>query len=306
MPRSRPATGLRFVDRDASVTATPTAPDRFRLGPPLGRGNFGAVYRAYDRRGDRWVALKLAFDDDSLLRAEARALARVVHPNVVDLVASGPGWLALELVDGPNFLEYVRATLPSEHPPALQPTLPGAFGAATQDMGKSDFRSCGPGGFRRIVRVLPDIFAALDAVHRAGFVHRDLQPANVRVAEGERPVLLDFGIAAAPLQEVPRRHAIKASPGATAIYGSPEEASGRVDFSADLYSLGVMLFEAITGTPPFDGGGPDVLVRKQTLDGPAPSEVVADVPEDLDALVERLLRRDPRRRPTLDALRATF
>lgn len=252
------------------------------------------------------MALKLAFDDDSLLRSEARVLARIVHPNVVDLVASGEGWLALELIDGPDFLTYVRTGLPSEIPPAMQETLPGAFGASMQDLGKSDFRSCGAAGFERLERVMPGILAAIGAVHRAEFVHRDLQPANVRVAEGDRPVLLDFGIAAAPQQAVPRRHHWVEGPGATATYGSPEEAGGKVDFPADLYSLGVMLFEAVTGTPPFHGGGPDVLVRKQTLDGPAPSEVVGDVPPALDTLITSLLRRDPRRRPTLAELQARF
>ena len=268
---------------------------RFRLGPPLGAGAFSRVHRAYDREARCWRALKHGAHVDRL-EAEGERLARVRSDHVVrshGLLNGGHyGALCLELVPGPDALSYVRGDGPRKAiETARRPrrNLPMAFGAALQEEGTSGYVPLGGGGLGRLRHVLRGALQALQAVHHAGLVHLDLHAGNLRVSEG-RPVLLDFDGARAPGRVKDQA--------ATAHALAPELAEGRAVPASDLYALGVMLFEALTGRAPFEGGGPAVLVHKLTVEAPRVRDLVAEVPPELDALAAGLLARAPGRRPS--------
>jgi tetratricopeptide (TPR) repeat protein len=231
----------------------------------------GVVYEAWDRQRGARVALKTLRDLDAnaiyYFKREFRSLADVVHPNLVqlhELYSVGDRWFfTMELVEGTDFLSYVRT-----RPDRLRPAL----------------------------RQLAEGVAAL---HATGKLHRDIKPSNALVCGDGRVVLLDFGLvtdlgATALYQTV-------AGPGlvGTPIYLAPEQAAaeGKLSPACDWYSVGVLLYEVLTGVPPFEGGLLEVLREKQRRDPPPPRMVVAAVPEDLDALCMALLARQPEDRP---------
>ncbi|MEM1414368.1 MAG: serine/threonine-protein kinase [Myxococcota bacterium] len=277
---------------------TTLAEPRYRLGPPLGEGAFASVHRAYDRRTRRWVALKHGPDADRL-RHEAGCLGRIADPHVVGLEGhlDGPDYaaLALELLEGPDALSFVRGAAPREAPESAgrpRRNLPMAFGSPLQEEGRSGYVPLDAEGARRLRSVLRGALRGLGAVHAAGLLHLDLHAGNLRVVEG-RAVLLDLGLAR-PIGATMRGQL------ATAHALAPELAEGRAGPASDLYALGVLLFEALTGRAPFEGGGPAVLVHKLTVAAPRASELIEDVPADLDALTADLLARAPGARPSID------
>ena len=269
-----------------------TLPAGVRLGcyevaAKIGEGGMGEVYRARDTKLDREVALKvlpetLAGDRQRLdrLRREARVIAALNHPNIVTLFSieetDETVVLVMELVDG-HRLDHL---LPATGFP-LSELLP-------------------------IVRALTD---AIDAAHRAGIVHRDLKPANVMVTGDGRVKVLDFGLAkpvASP--EVPpddRKTVADASPLTepatvlgTAAYMAPEQLRGEVvDGRADIFSLGVMLYELSTGCRPFQGRTLAEIGAAVLKDEPAPlSTQRPDLPRQLETIVRCCLAKDPGRR----------
>ena len=247
---------------------------RFSVLRPLGRGGMGVVYEAVDRQWNLRVAVKALSElgPAALLRLknEFRAVQSIHHPNLVrlgELLEDHGQWLiTMELVDGVDFVRWVR--------------------------GDSD----GDGrGFdeARLRSALRQLVEALMALHAAGIVHRDVKPANVLVTGKGRLVLLDFGLVTrVALDDALTDGRIIG----TVDYMAPEQAAGlSVATSADWYSVGAMLYEALTGRVPFDGPDPMVLEQKSRLDPPAPSTLAA-VPPDLDRLCMELLARDPARR----------
>ncbi len=273
--------------------------DRYRLGPTLGAGGFGTVVRAFDRTKGRWVAAKVS-TDVARLRREYAALRAVDHRHVVRPLELRLGQdqaaLVMELVEGEDFVRAVRSDVPPRpQTPGPRRNLPVAFGYPMQEEGVSAYRDCGPDGYRRLRVWLPLVAGALQAVHTGGYLHLDVRPANVVV--GHTPVLLDLGLAH-PLGEPVGGEAIIGG----AVYLAPELAMGRATEASDAYSLGVLLFEALTGRAPFEGGGPEVLVAKQSLRAPAPKEVVSAIPDDLDSLCRGLLARSPADRLSLAAV----
>ena len=248
---------------------------RFEVHRLLGRGGFGAVYECYDRAQDRQIALKLLRRNDSRFlyrfKREFRALVDIRHPNVVELYelfSEDRRWFfTMELIRGVTFLQYVSADGDPPHP------------------------SRPPARLERLRAAGRQLARAIAAVHGAGMLHRDIKPENVLVSNNGRVRLLDFGL----VHEEPLDACQSLMLAGTPSYISPEQAAGLpVGGATDWYSFGVMLFESLTGSLP-----PRQMraVRSgETL--VCPSDVVSDVPADLDALCADLLRSDPAARPS--------
>jgi tRNA A-37 threonylcarbamoyl transferase component Bud32/tetratricopeptide (TPR) repeat protein len=260
-------------DADIEAMVGRTLADRFEINAVLGAGAHGAVYEARDRRHDRIVALKtlLQLGPDRLVRfkREFRELSDIGHPNLVTLhelfVGDEGAFFTMELVDGTDFLSWVR----------------------TDELDELD-----EDRLRDAVRQLAQ---GLVALHAHGLLHRDLKPSNVLVDRTGHVRLADFGLAR-PVDGAAARGELVGTP----AYMSPEQAASRsIDASSDWYSVGVMLYEALTGTYPYAGlHGMALLVAKQGRSHEPPSAIDPDVPEDLDALCRDLLERDPSARPT--------
>jgi eukaryotic-like serine/threonine-protein kinase len=260
--------------------------ERFAVRRRLGTGGVGAVYEAYDRQRGETVALKtLRWQDPTAiyrLKKEFRALGDVAHPNLVslyELVAEADTWFyTMELVDGVDFLAYVRPDLQGQPEAARARAHPGP----APDIA-------------RLRAALGQLVSAVLALHRAGILHRDLKPSNVLVTRAGRVVVLDFGVAAV-VAPTARRQTEEGLWG-TAAYMAPEEADGQRSPAGDWYALGVMLYESLTGRLPFLGSALQILAEKTQHDPPSPSELVPGLPADLVDLCRALLLRDPARRP---------
>ncbi len=281
----------------------------------LGRGGMGIVYEAFDRQQHERVALKtvLHFDPGSLYRfkQEFRTLADVVHPNLVhlhELVASEGDdvFFTMELVEGTDFLGYVQlpGRSPVDHSRTRTITIDTTRRARRLDADGTvalevDSAQRGPAqaDFTKLRPALRQLVEGVRALHDAGKLHRDLKPSNVRVTPEGRVVILDFGVAT----ELKRRpDSDRGDDGfvGTATYMAPEQATGETPIAAsDWYSVGVLLYEAIVGSPPFGGSAIDVLTLKSSIAAMAPSDCIDGVPEDLDALCAALLAPDPADRP---------
>ncbi|WP_438008556.1 serine/threonine-protein kinase [Sorangium sp. So ce321] len=309
----------------------PRIPDRFQILRRLGAGGFGIVYEALDReRGER-VALKtLAHMSASALyrfKKEFRALADIAHDNLVrlhDLIGTDDEWFfTMELVRGADWLTYVRrqdaaagagpsASLASTAPPDqgidVEATLEDALARWPAPPHASDAHGAAWPEARadlgRVRSSLVQVARALRAVHEAQLVHRDLKPSNVLVTPEGRAVVLDFGIATHLThggQTATDADQIVGTP----LYMAPEQVGPRaVTPSADWYALGVMLFEALAGRPPFTGTALEVLAEKQRAAPPALRDVAPWAPGDLADLAADLLCASPERRPSgLEVLR---
>jgi serine/threonine protein kinase len=265
---------------------------RFAVARRIGEGGMGVVYEAFDRERRMRVALKTMqrLDATALVRfkKEFRALADVSHRNVAalyDLVTDDGGtFFTMELVEGLNFLEYVRGRASADGS-----AVDGA--AATLDVASCDAN--------KLRTATSQLVAAVSTLHAGGKLHRDLKPSNVLVTADGRVVLLDFGLVTALGRD--KSHFGSTAGGdaivGTAAYMSPEQAAGEeLTEASDWYSLGVMLYEALTGRLPFDGSFVRVLVDKQHRTPVSPSQI-ARVPPELDALCMELLAHDPAQRP---------
>ncbi len=281
----------------------------------LGSGGMGVVYRALDKNRGAEVALKTVRHESprAILRfkQEFRSLLEVVHTNLVrlyELIFNGSGWyIVMELVDGTEFLRYVRddpgtaggdwqrTGLTTTEADVGQASLALKPNPVVKDQAPSPLSSAGR---RRLRDALLQLARGIAALHDAGKLHRDIKPSNVLVTPEGRVVLLDFGLATElgrqGLTLTSEVHAL-----GTAAYMSPEQAAGeKVSVASDWYSMGVMLHEALTGRLPFLGSALEMMMDKQRFDPPPPGELVPGVPDDLAALSVDLLRRDPSARPT--------
>ncbi len=276
----------------------------------------GVVYEAYDEDRRARVALKTIrnLNPTSLARfkREFRALADVQHPNLVslgELISEGDKWFfTMELVDGLDFLDYVRpvAAPGSYRPPMGESQPPPSMPSDRTIAVAPTLRRARPGDAAfdevRLRSCLVQLASALEALHAGGVAHRDIKPSNIRITPSGRVVLLDFGLA----EDFTRASSMTgARMAGTPAYMAPEQAaSGAVGPPADWYAVGVLVYEAITGALPFEGAPLAMMMEKQQ-NGPPPSARSPAVPPDLDALCERLLRFDPKARPTgSDVLRA--
>jgi serine/threonine protein kinase/tetratricopeptide (TPR) repeat protein len=295
-PGSATPPGLQAQDS----TAWPSPPG-YTITGHLGQGGMGVVYRAVDVARQRTVALKTlkCLDPAALyrLKQEFRALAEASHPNLVhfhELLSDGRQWfLSMELVEGANFLDHVRPAAASPPAPTADPLAAAAMdeAATTHHVNGADLP--------RLRAALGQLATGVAALHEMGKLHRDVKPTNVLVRPGGQVVLLDFGLAG----ELDRSGQHLSGEGhfaGTVAYVSPEQAAGQaLTPASDWYSVGVVLYQALTGRLPF--GGRDalrILHDKQTADADPPRAVAAGVPDDLDQLCADLLRRSPQGRPS--------
>jgi tRNA A-37 threonylcarbamoyl transferase component Bud32 len=245
--------------------------DRYELIDRIGEGGAAIVYRARDTRLDRVVALKMlreSFGGDAefqrRFQREARAAASLNHPNIVDVYdygeARGTYYIAMEYVEGGSLKDEIRAS--GRLPPA------------------------------RARDVAQQVLAALEAAHARGLVHRDVKPQNVLLDAAGVAKLTDFGIVHAP--DAIETTQVGMTVG-TAAYIAPEQATGGlVGPATDVYGVGILLYEMLTGKPPFEGGTPfEVAYRQVNEPVPPPSQVARGVPADLEAIVLRALQKDP-------------
>ncbi len=243
--------------------------DRYRLGPVLGRGGMGVVYRAHDPVLDREVAVKvlseqaLGTEARARMLAEAQAIARLNHPNIVAVYdageADGSPFIVMELIEGSNLHD--------------QP----------------------PDSMERVVEIARQVCTALQHAHDHDLVHRDLKPENVLIDVDGTVKLMDFGIA----RSMASRMTSEGHISGTVFYLAPELALGQdFDGRADLYSLGVMLYELATGELPFAQGDPLAVISQHLHASVVPPRAKdPDFPPRLDALILDLMEKSPEDRP---------
>ena len=249
---------------------------RYLIGSRIARGGMATVYEATDLRLDRTVAVKvmhpgLGDDDEFAARfvAEARAAAKLSHPNVVAVFDQGNDdgtvFLAMELIPG----HTLRDTIGKEAPLSTARTL----------------------------ALLEPVVSALAAAHRAGLIHRDVKPENVLIADDGRIKVADFGLAKA--MSATTQHTATGVLIGTVSYVAPElVVEGRSDARADVYAVGVILYELLTGKKPHEGETPIQVAYKHVHeDVPPPSRRVPGIPDYVDALVARATARDREQRP---------
>ena len=253
---------------------------RYELGEILGFGGMSEVHLARDLRLSRDVAIKvlradLARDPTFYLRfrREAHNAAALNHPAIVAVYDTGEAetdagplpYIVMEYVDGDTLRDIVRSN--------------------------------GPMAPRHAMEVIADVCAALDFSHRNGIVHRDVKPANIMINRAGAVKVMDFGIARA-ISDASSPMTQTAAVIGTAQYLSPEQARGeQVDARSDVYSLGCVLYEVLTGQPPFSGDSPVAVAYQHVReDPPTPSEINPDIPRELDSIILKAMSKNPANR----------
>jgi len=243
---------------------------RYKLDKELGRGGMGVVYLARDTQLDRPVALKFlgaVVDGNEEFQKrftrEAKAAAKVSHPNIVSIyeisTQEGRAFIAMEYVEGANLHRYLR------HKQKLSP--------------------------REAVNIIAQACSALDVVHEAGIVHRDIKPDNIVIAKGGLVKLMDFGLAKTADNRLTGGNVVMGTPS----YMSPEQTRGEdVDQRTDIYAIGLVFHELLTGKIVFGSG--EVVKRQQEETPPPPSALVEGIPPDLDALIMKCIEKDKEKR----------
>jgi eukaryotic-like serine/threonine-protein kinase len=290
--------------------AANTATTRFRprtFGPyelrhEIGRGGMGSVYRAVriDGQGPP-VALKVPYaemaDYFGCMRREIHALSRLRHPGVVRILDEGAEkgvpWYAMELLDSSSLDELLSMSASREIPTAdVRPFEPRSGILVIPDSLRA--RPLVRGDLTRALTLMYRLARVLAYVHAHGIVHRDLKPQNVLVREGDRPVLVDFGLMG-QFQAQTGRETLEVGGlmMGTALYAAPEQVNGElVDARADLYSFGAMLYEIVAGAPPFNAPSVRDVLMQHLSDPPVPiSAIVQGVPDVLERLIMRLLEK---------------
>jgi eukaryotic-like serine/threonine-protein kinase len=291
--------------------------DRFIVQRRLGAGGFGVVYEARDTMSETAVALKTlrSVTPESLYRfkREFRSLADITHRNLVqlyELLCDTDEWFfTMELVRGTNFLEHIWGvpgqdpdTVPAHHDSTqselTEPSLMTVEIKNVLPEERSLFHS--PANVERLLDATKQLVEAVAVLHRSGNIHRDLKPSNVLVDHKGRVVVLDFGLVVDIGSEATLQSLQIAG---TPAYMSPEQSAGLpLSAASDWYSVGVMLYQSLTGELPFSGNIAQVLMAKQSTEPTPPGRVVAGVPDHLDALCRDLLRREEARRPGVDEI----
>ncbi len=264
---------------------------RYKITELIGEGGMGKVYLAEHVEIGKRVAIKVLHPSYSRMpdlverfRREARAASKIGHPNIVDVTDSGA------TPDGSVYfvMEYLEGV---------------ELGSIIEREGALDVA--------RALRITGQICRALAAAHREGIIHRDLKPENIflitRGGEADVVKVLDFGIAKTTEAEAARERRLT-SPGmamGTPEYMAPEQAAGRpADARTDIYSLGAIMYEMVTGVPPYQGDNfMEILTKKATQDPPPPTTIRPELPAQVSELVMAAMSRNPDGRPqTMESL----
>src|ERR1019366_14371 len=259
----------------------------------IGRGGMGVVYEAFDRERQQHVALKTLLNSSPgalyLFKQEFRTLADVHHRNLVqlyELVVTDDDrvFFTMELVNGTDFLAHVQNRASRDELSELtdqEPTRREQFAQASGERVRRAYPvpddgpapKASPADLDRLRPALCQLVDGVRALHAAGKLHRDIKPSNVRVTPEGRVVLLDFGVATELSRVVDDNLQEGGEMVGTARYMAPEQAVNEGPTAAsDWYSVGVMLYEALVGSPPFVGSTFDVLKMKSMLDPPPPAD----------------------------------
>lgn len=289
----------------------PQSIGRYRLLGVLGAGGIGVVYRAEDPETGQQVAIKTVTTpspfDLSGLRHESRTLARLHHPSIVrmidDGVHEGFPWYSMELVEGRTWRDYNREIWGIEQEDrkdsALAEEARKRGGSGSSFNGPEPRPTVATGHLGEVLALARRLCGALAVLHGAGVVHRDLKPQNIVIRPNGDPVLMDLGLASRFRSGHGRaKLEVMGVLVGTLSYMAPEQAMAQiVDARTDLYALGCMLYETLTGQVPFQGKtSRQVLIRHMTEKPVPPSRWVDGVPPWLDDLILRLLAKVPRDR----------
>jgi serine/threonine protein kinase len=291
----RARTGEQDMSQDGAqgrYAGGSVAGGRYQLRDLLGEGGMASVYLAYDSALDRQVAIKTLHTElgreqsfRERFRREAQAVAKLQHTNIVSVFDTGEDDLGGSLMPY-IVMEYVEG----------QP-----LGSVLQ----ADIQAHGAMPADKALKVTADVLAALETSHEMGLVHRDIKPGNVMMTKRGVVKVMDFGIARAMQSGVTSMTQTGMVVG-TPQYLSPEQALGRgVDARSDLYSVGIMLFQLLTGRIPFDADSPLAIAYAHVQEEPvAPSSINRSITPAMDALVARALKKNPNERfPSAAAMR---
>ena len=259
--------------------------DRYEIHKRIGRGGMADVFSARDLLLDRQVAVKVLFPEFATdanfverFRREAQSAASLSHPNIVNVYDwgkyEGTYFIVMEEVQGRTLAEIL----------------------STNEQLTS----------KQAAEIASEVAAALGFAHDNHVAHRDIKPANILIGTNGQVKVADFGIARALNAPTESNLTQVGSVMGTATYFSPEQAQGaQPDPRSDLYSLGIVMYEMVAGKPPFTGENPVSIAYKQVHDAPQPLvQIVADVPRSFEAIVAKLLAKDPKLRyPSAAALR---
>ncbi|MCB9079635.1 MAG: serine/threonine-protein kinase [Anaerolineaceae bacterium] len=248
---------------------------KYRLVARLGRGGMAEVYKAYQPGLDRYVGIKvlhshLVDDEDFIGRFEREALAtgKLRHPNIVQAVDFDRDgdiyFLAMEFIDGPTLKDEMKARLAVNKPFTL----------------------------KEISRIFTALCSAIDYAHKRSMIHRDIKPANVMINQEGNVVLTDFGIAR--IMEGTQYTQTGALSG-TPAYMSPEQGKGeKADERSDIYALGVMLYEMVTGRVPYEADTPYAVIVKHISESlPLPTSLNPDLPEAVERVILKAMSKEP-------------
>ncbi len=258
--------------------------DRYELGEPIGRGGMATIHKAIDMHMHVEVAIKIlreVYSSDpkfvTRFQREARAARALEHPNIVHVYDYGQSgdsyYIVMELVKGADLRKYLKRE-----------------GILTPE---------------RAVEIAHDVALGLGAAHRRSIVHRDVKPQNVLLDEDGLVKLTDFGIASMYKEAGAERLTTTGMTLGTVQYYAPEQAQGEiVTPAADIYALGIVMYEMLTGKTPFDGDTPVAVAMKHIQDIPEPpTHMNPMIPRELERIIMRCLEKDPRDRyPNGDAL----
>ncbi len=253
---------------------------RYELDGVVGRGGMAEVYRARDIRLDRIVAIKTLRSDlardhtfQARFRREAQSAASLNHPSIIAVYDTGE-----DMMDGTP-VPYI--------------VMEFVDGRTLRDLLRSDRRLLP----ERAMELTDGILRALDYSHRGGIVHRDIKPANIMLTVNGEVKVMDFGIARAMADSAATMTQTAQVIG-TAQYLSPEQARGeRVDARSDIYSTGCVLYELLTGQPPFTGDSPVAIAYQHVREDPIPpSRIDPEIPRWADAIVLKAMAKDPLQR----------